>query len=82
MKAQGIAPAMLIDVRNGYPYGTARASADDETLSARFSTREMERDLGEAARLSAVEKLPQEVEQMMRQLRTELAEERERRAGR
>jgi hypothetical protein len=82
VKAQGIAQAILIDVRNGYPYGTARTSADDETLSARFSTHEAERDLGEAARLSAVEKLPKEVEQMMRQLRTELAEKRERRAAR
>ena len=79
VKAQGVAQAMMIDVRNGYPYGTVQTSADDETLSARFSRHETERDLGEAVRLSAVDKLPAEVEKMMRQLRTELAEKRERR---
>lgn len=81
VKAQGVAQAMLIDVRNGYPYGTVQTSADDQTLSARFATHETERDLGEAVRLSAVQKLPGEVEQMMRQLRTELAEKRERHAA-
>lgn len=81
VKAQGVAQAMLIDVRNGYPYGTVQTSADDETLTARFSTHDAERDLGEAVRLSAVNKLPGEVEQLMRKLRTELAEKRERRSA-
>jgi hypothetical protein len=81
VKAQGVAQAMLIDVRNGYPYGTVQTSATDETLSARFSTNETERDLGESARLSAVAKLPVEVEQLLKKLRMELAEKRERRAA-
>jgi hypothetical protein len=81
VEAQGVAQAMLIDVRNGYPYGTVQTTADDKTLSARFSTHENERDLGEAVRLSAVQKLPVEMEQLMRNLRTELAEKRERRSA-
>lgn len=77
VKARGVAQAMMIDVRNGYPYGTAQAEARDETASARFSRSGSERELAEAVRIGAVKNLAPEVEKMMRQLRTELAEARE-----
>ncbi len=82
VKARGVAQAMLVDVRNAYPYGTAQAEADDETSTARFSQRSSERDLAEVVRLNAVKNLAPEVEKMIRDLRTDLAEARERRGRR
>lgn len=77
VKARGLAQAMMIDVRNGYPYGTAQAEAKDTSITSRFSTGDAERDLAESARLAAIENLAPEVEKMMRNLRMELAEKRE-----
>lgn len=77
VKAVGTAQALLLDVRNGYPYGIVHASADDSSPSTRINTGENERDLAEVVRLRAVEKLAPEVERMMRNLRTELAEKRQ-----
>ncbi len=82
VEARGIAQAMMIDVRNGYPYGTARAEANDSSVTVRFATGDAEKDLAESVRLAAVENLAPEVEKMVRELRTELAEKRERRAQR
>ena len=76
VKARGVAQAMMIDVRNGYPYGAAQAEAKDTSITTRFSTGDEERDLAESARLAAVENLAPEVEKMMRNLRVELAEKR------
>jgi hypothetical protein len=81
VKARGVAQAMMIDVRNGYPYGTAQVEAKDAAISTRFSTGDSERDLAESARLAAVESLAPEVEKMMRNLRVELAEARDKRRG-
>ena len=36
VRAEGIAQGILIDVRNGYPYGTLQESTDDTTSAARF----------------------------------------------
>jgi hypothetical protein len=80
--ARGIAQAMMIDVRNGYPYGTARAEATDSSVTVRFATGDSEKDLAESVRLAAVENLAPEVEKMIRDLRTELAEKREAKRGR
>jgi hypothetical protein len=82
VKARGVAQALMIDVRNTYPYGTASAEADDSTTTARFSRRQSERDLAETVRIAAVENLAPEVEKMMRNLRMELAEKREAKRGR
>ena len=82
VKARGVAQAMMIDVRNGYPYGTAQAESDDERLSARFSTGDAERGLAETVRLGAVKNLAPEVEKMIRDLRVELADVRDRRGKR
>lgn len=76
VKARGVAQAIMIDARNGYPYGTAQAEDSDETSAARFSRSDSERDLGEAVRLGAVKKLAPQVEQMIREVRTELVEKR------
>jgi hypothetical protein len=76
VEARGVAQAMMIDVRNGYPYGTASAEATDSSITVRFATRDAEQGLAESVRLAAVEKLAPEVEKMMRELRTELAEKR------
>lgn len=81
VKARGVAQALMIDVRNTYPYGTASAEATDESSTARFSQRQSERDLSETVRVAAVKNLAPEVEKMMRNLRTELAEKREKPRG-
>ena len=82
VKARGVAQALMIDVRNSYPYGTATAEADDKTTTARFSQHQSERDLSETVRIAAVKNLAPEVEKMMRNLRMELAEKREKPRGR
>jgi len=82
VKARGVAQAMMIDVRNGYPYGTAQAEAKDTSLTTAFSTGDAKRDLAETVRLAAVQNLAPEVEKMMRNLRVELAEKREKPRGR
>jgi hypothetical protein len=81
VEARGVAQAMMIDVRNGYPYGTAQAQVDDTSLSVRITSREAETELAESVRLAAVQKLAPEVEKMMRKLRTELAEKRVAKGG-
>jgi hypothetical protein len=73
VKAAGAAQAILLDVRNGYPYGTVQASSNDKTATARFSTRESEATLQDKVRADAVVKLAGETEAMLRKLRPELA---------
>jgi hypothetical protein len=73
VRAEGIAQAILLDVRNGYPYGTVQTSADDTASAARFErddARAAERD---KVRVSAVAKLAAESEAMMRKLQPEFA---------
>jgi hypothetical protein len=82
VEARGVAQALLVDVRNGYPYGTAQAEANDSTSTVRVATGDAKRDLAETVRLAAVKNLAPEVEKMMRELRTELAEKREARRSR
>jgi hypothetical protein len=73
VKAEGIAQAILLDVRNGYPYGTVQASVDDTTTSARFETGEARVAMRDRVRIGAVAKLATDAEAMMRKLRPELA---------
>ena len=82
VEAHGVAQAMLIDVRNGYPYGTAQAEAKDSSITVRVATEDTEQNLAESARASAVRNLVPEVEKMMRNLRMELAEKRAKPRGR
>jgi predicted membrane-bound mannosyltransferase len=73
VKAAGVAQAMLMDVRNGYPYGTIQSSADDKSLSTRVESRETGEKLREKVMADAVAKLTGETEEMMRKLKPELA---------
>ena len=73
VKAQGVAQAMLVDVRNGYPYGTIQASADDKTMSALIRSWEAERDLTKRVEMAAVKNLALEARDLMHGLKRELA---------
>lgn len=73
VKAVGVAQAMLLDVRNGYPYGTIQSSADDKSRSTRIESRDTGSRLREEVMANAVAKLTGEAEEMMRKLKPELA---------
>jgi len=73
VNAQGVAQAILLDVRNGYPYGTVQADADDKSATVRFETGDTSRALRDRVRADAVAKLAGETEAMMRKLQPELA---------
>lgn len=64
LKAEGFAAALLLDVRNGYPYGTASARADDQNLVPNVGSTAKTGDLLRDARTAAVIKLTGEVEKM------------------
>lgn len=73
VKAEGVAQAILLDVRNGYPYGTVRASSDDKSVTTRFTTHDTSDQLEKEVRAAAVVKLADETEAMMRTLKPQLA---------
>ena len=68
VEAKGFANAMLIDVFQGYPYGTANVTLDDESLSTSFGSDENERELAESVKIKAGVKLTGEVEKMFERL--------------
>ena len=68
VKIRGAANAILLDVRNGYPYGTAAAAVEDSDLARGSSAYERGRDGAERAKRAAVEELTVEVEAMMTDL--------------
>jgi len=72
VKAVGVAQAMLIDVRNGYPYGQVTSTTDDKTLAAVFYSGEAKTALREKVGDAAVAKLAGESEGMIRKLKVEL----------
>jgi hypothetical protein len=74
VKAEGIAQGSLIDVRNGYHYGTIQASADDQGTSARFANQEAQRDLSKRVQTAAVQNLAHETRTLLRQLKVKLAD--------
>ena len=74
VKAQGVAQAMLIDVRNGYPYGTIQATADDKTAATLFAGYEAERDLMNEVKTAAVKNLAHEAWELMGELKRDLAQ--------
>ena len=75
LEAEGFASSMLIDVVQGYPYGTADVTVDKEEI---FSTSQdsyrNKIKLSEKVKTKAALKLTQNVEKMFMQLHTELAE--------
>jgi len=73
VRADGTAQAILLDVRNAYPYGTVQTSADDTASTVRFERDEASVAVRGKVRLSVVAKLAAESEVMMRKLQPELA---------
>jgi hypothetical protein len=78
VEAKAVASAMLVDVRNGYTYGTAFGVAGDpaSALSTSVNEDEAEDRVLLRSKTRAVAALTTEVEQMARDLRVELAESR------
>ena len=70
--ATAFGTALLVDVRNGYPYGTADVVVDRTTLSTTFAQDSASAELGQTARRAAALLLIEDVEQMMRDLKLEL----------
>jgi hypothetical protein len=78
IEAEGFAQAILVDVRNGYTYGSASAVAEEPTrrLSTSGNSYKVQEDARADAQLRAVAALTGEVESMMHELRLALAEQR------
>ena len=74
MKVDSTATAMLIDVRNGYPYGTATAFAERKAITTVIGSNGRKGKLKDKARVIAVEELSDEVEEFMFELRDITAE--------
>ncbi len=68
LKAKGFASALLVDVRNGYPYGTAQATAKDSGISTLIGSYDRAQALAQEARTQAAIALTDEVEKMARNL--------------
>ena len=68
IETSGFANALLLDVRNGYPYGTASATLNATEFSASQTYRDKSRNLADKNQVSTVIKLIPEVQQMMKKL--------------
>jgi hypothetical protein len=68
LEATSTANAILIDVRNGYPYGTARGAAEDSRLSPNAGSTDRRRNLFQRTKVAAVADLTKNVETMARDL--------------
>ena len=73
VEAVGQANGILIDVRNGYPYGTAQATVDQKAASTLFGQHDKRRSLSEAARQQAAVALTGEVRAMIDTLKVKMA---------
>ena len=69
VEVKSTASAMLIDVRNGYPYGSASAFADEKSLSTVMSKRGKTRELSDKARIVSVQKLTDSVAEILTELK-------------
>jgi hypothetical protein len=76
VEAEGFAQAVLVDVRNGYTYGTASAATTKPAyrLASSGNSAAARRDAEAEAQVRAVESLTGEVEVLLRDLRLALAE--------
>ena len=68
IETTGFANALLIDVRNGYPYGTASATLNASEFSASQNYRDKSRNLTDVNQIATVIKLIPEVQLMMEKL--------------
>ncbi len=73
LEGRATAAAMLVDVRNGYPYGTVLAQAERTGIWTNAGSTERSLDLRRQAEVEAVRKLTAEVATMMDRLKGELA---------
>jgi len=71
IETAGFANALLLDVRNGYPYGTASATLNATEFSASQTYRDNSRNLADKNQVSTVIKLIPEVQKMMKKLMEE-----------
>lgn len=74
IETTGFANALLMDVRTGYPYGTASASLSADDLASTFDRRDKLRNLKDRNQIETALQLVPEVESMMRDLMKELAD--------
>ncbi len=72
IETQGVASAVLVDVRNGYPYGTASATADLSSYFSSWGSDRKANEMRQEAVRRVVENLAPEVEQMMLSLRDQV----------
>lgn len=72
IKAKGFASGLLLDVRNGYPYGTTEACLVDSELSTSANAHHNEHELVEELKSKAGIKLVDETRDMMNKLKTEM----------
>ena len=72
IRAQGFASALLVDVRNGYPYGTARKVIERESSTPSYGSTEEQRQMMRQAETRAAIALVPEVDEMIRKLRADL----------
>jgi hypothetical protein len=73
ISVRAIASALLIDVRNGYPYGTVSKSLETDKITPSAGSRAARLAEERATRAEAILALVPEVEKMFRKLRPELA---------
>lgn len=73
LEVEATASAIFLDVRNGYPYGTATGLATKDALTTATKTGSKRRQLQDRAELAAVEALAIDVETMFDALKTDLA---------
>lgn len=71
-RSEAVAAAIMIDVRNGYPYGRASAEADKTRLSTYVRHETSERLAREQASAAAFDALVENVEDLARNLQEEL----------
>ena len=68
LEAAGAAKAILLDVRNAYPYGTAQIEKDLSGYSSSWHTTSARNERREKARKSVAAALVPDVEDMLRSL--------------
>lgn len=81
IETTGFANALLIDVRTGYPYGTASAALTSEDMAPTFISGDRSRRLEDRNQLATVLKLIPEVNKMMNNLMNAFEQDRQQMHG-
>jgi len=74
VETQGFANALLIDVIQGYPYGTAEASLEKSEMTTTFGRSDKQHELANEIKTEVTGKLVKEVEVMFKNLKLALHE--------